>query len=249
MSPRSSMPMGNMSLPPFTRGVKWLLVIAVAVSIAVPLGGGAGQVFGAMVALRPEAVLHGYVWQLFTYTFLHRGPEGIIFAVLGLWLLGGSLESMWGTRRFVTFYLATSALAALATVLVALVWRSVAFQTYSGDAPVLNALAAAFAVSLPGATIFLIILPIQARLLLPITAGITLLSMIFAGSAAPFLPHAFGIGAGILLAGGVRSPRQLWLRVRVWWIDRRLRSRRLRVVRGGADVPGRGRSGSDKYLH
>jgi len=140
-------------------------------------------------------------------------------------------------------------LAALATVFVALVWRSVALQAYSGDAPVLNALAAAFAVSLPGATIFLIILPIQARLLLPITAGITLLSMIFAGSAAPFLPHAFGIGTGVLLAGGVRSPRQLWLRVRVWWIDRRLRSRRLRVVRGEDDQPGRGRSGSDKYLH
>jgi len=80
------MPMGNLSLPPFTRGVKWLLVIAVAVSIAVPLGGGAGQVFGALVALSPEAVLHGYVWQLFTYTFLHRSPESIIFAVLGLCL-------------------------------------------------------------------------------------------------------------------------------------------------------------------
>src|SRR5256885_17235509 len=86
-------------------------------------------------------------------------------------------------------------------------------------------------------------------MLLPITAGITLLSMIFAGSAAPFLPHAFGIGTGVLLAGGVRSPRQLWLRVRVWWIDRRLRSRRLRVVRGEDDQPGRGRSGSGQELH
>ena len=53
----------------------------------------------------------------------------------------------------------------------------------------------------------------------------------------------------MLLAGGVRSPKQLWLRVRVWWIDRRLRSRRLRVVRGEDDAQGRGRSGSDKYLH
>ena len=70
----------------------------------------------------------------------------------------------------------------------------------------MNALAAAFAVSLPGATIFLIILPIQARLLLPITAGITLLSMIFAGSAAPFLPHAFGIGTGVLSTAGAQAP-------------------------------------------
>src|SRR3989442_1865907 len=147
MSPRSSMPMGNFTLPPFTRGVKWLLVIAVAVSIAVPLGGGAGQVFGALVALRPDAVLHGYVWQLFTYTFLHRSPESIIFAVLGLWLLGGSLESMWGTRRFVTFYLATSSLAALATVLVALVWRALRPPSPPPGAPPASARAPALACS------------------------------------------------------------------------------------------------------
>ena len=41
----------------------------------------------------------------------------------------------------------------------------------------------------------------------------------------------------------------MWLRVRVWWIDKRLRSRKLRVVRGDDDLPSRGRSGSDKYLH
>lgn len=249
MSPRSSMPMGNFALPPFTRGVKWLLGTAVAVSILVPLGGDAGQTFGLWVALRPEDVLHGYVWQLFTYTFLHRSPESIIFAVIGLWLLGGSLEAMWGTRRFVTFYFATSGLAAAATSIVALAWPAVAQSWYFGDAPVLNALAAAFAVSLPSATIFLIVLPIQAKLLLPISAGITLLSMIFARSAAPFLPHAFGLGAGALFAGGVRTPRQVLLRLRVWWIDRRLRRSRLRVVRGEDDLPGRGRSGSDKYLH
>src|SRR2546428_6943483 len=159
MSPRSSMPMGNFTLPPFTRGVKWLLVIAVAVSIAVPLGGGAGQAFGALVALSPDAVLHGYVWQLFTYTFLHRSPESIIFAVLGLWLLGGSLESMWGTRRFVSFYLATSALAALATVLVALVWRGVALPSDPGGAPGFEPPASPLSRALPGATAFLIRLP------------------------------------------------------------------------------------------
>ena len=76
----------------------------------------------------------------------------------------------------------------------------------------------------------------------------TLLFMIFYGPV-PFLPQLFGLGMGALLAGGVRTPRQVLLRLRVWWIDRRLRSRRLRVVRGEEDLPGQGRSGSDKYLH
>jgi membrane associated rhomboid family serine protease len=238
--------MGNLALPPFTRGVKWILIASVVISILVAVGGRFGDQLSASLELNPAAVLHGRVWQLFTYTLLHKSADGIIFAVLGLWLMGGSLEAMWGTRRFVTFYFAASALAALATVIVALFWGNVADHIYFGNGPVLDALAAAFAVFLPSATIFLIILPIQARLLLPISAGITLLFMIY-GGIATYLPHAFALGAGVLLAGGVRTPRQMWLRVRVWWIDKRLRSRKLRVVRDD-DVP-RGRSGSDKYLH
>jgi membrane associated rhomboid family serine protease len=244
MPPRSSIPMGNLTLPPFTRGVKWILIVSVALSI---LGRFFPQV-GALVAFVPDQFWHGRIWQPLTYTLFCRGAEEIIFAVLGLWLIGGSLESMWGTRRFVTFYFASSVAAAIVTALVGLAWRAVADQHYYGNGPVLEALIAAFAVLLPAATIFLIVLPLQARLLLPISAGITVLMMIY-GGVPPYLPHAFGLGAGVLFAGGVRTPRQLWLRARVWWIDKRLRSRKLRVVRGEDETPGRGRSGSDKYLH
>jgi membrane associated rhomboid family serine protease len=247
MPPRSSIPMGNLTLPPFTRGVKWLLIASLGISIA----GRFLPDFAAAVAFTPADLwFRGWIWQPFTYTLLQTSVDGIIFAALGLWLLGGSLEAMWGTRRFVTFYFATSVAAALATAFVGLVFGAVANSSYAGTGPVLNALAAAFAVLLPTATIFLVILPIPARLLLPISAGITLLAMVFdRRGVPPYVPHVFALGAGVLFAGGVRTPRQLWLRVRVWWIDKRLRSRKLRVVHGDDDTPGRGRSGSDKYLH
>jgi hypothetical protein len=106
-------------------------------------------------------------------------------------------------------------------------------------------------VALPTAQIFLYFVPVEARLLLPISAAITLLYMIFRGWH-PYLPQLFGLGAGALLAGGrLRTPRQLLLRLRVFWIDRRLRSRNLRVVREDKDddLPRRGSRGSDKYLH
>ncbi len=239
--------MGNFALPPFTRGVKWLLIATVAVSIVVPISGTFGDNLARALAFIPAALRLGYVWQPFTYTFFNPDPLGIIFAGLGLWLMGGSLEAMWGTRRFVTFYFATSVLAALATAVLGIFFESVRHYPYFGNWVVLEALAAAFAVSLPSARIFLYFVPIEARLLLPISAGITLLFMIFRGPV-PYLPQLFGLGAGALLAGG-RTPRQLWLRVRVWWIDRRLRNRRLRVVHGEDDASRGGRSGSDKYLH
>jgi len=120
---------------------------------------------------------------------------------------------------------------------------------YFGNWSALEGLIAAFAVLMPNAQIFLYFVPVQARWMLPISAGITVLFMLMTGWV-PYLPQLFGLGAGVLFAGGV-APRRLLLRVRVWWIDRRLRRSRLRVVRGKDDEAGpfSGGRGSDKYLH
>ncbi len=193
------MPMGNFALPPFTRGVKWLLIATGVVSILRPLTGAFGDNLAVLLAFTPAAFTHGHLWQALTYTFLNPDPIGLIFAALGLWFLGASLEAMWGTRRFVTFYFATSVLAALATAVVGIFFGSVGRETYFGNFVVVEALAAAFAVTLPSARILLYIVPIEARLLLPISAGITLLYMIFNGPV-HYLPQLFGLGAGVVFA-------------------------------------------------
>ena len=94
--------------------------------------------------------------------------------------------------------------------------------------------------------IFLYILPVQAKWMLPISAGITVLFMLMTSWFA-YLPQLFGLGAGVLFAGGVPSGN-VFLRAKVWWIDRKLRRSRLRVIRGEDDVRS-GSRGSDKYLH
>jgi membrane associated rhomboid family serine protease len=251
--PRFAPSMGGFGLPPFTPAVKWLIVATVAVSILVPLSGREiGGAIETLLAFCPGALRQGRVWTLFTYTFLNPDPFMLILAGLSLWMMGGSLEAMWGTKKFLFFYFASSVIAALATAVVAIFSPIVANSYYAGNWTVLEALAAAFAVALPTARIFLYFFPVEARLLLPISGGITLLYMIFRGWP-PYLPQLFGLGAGALLAGGrLRTPRQLLLRLRVFWIDRRLRSRNLRVVREGKnddDAPRRGSRGSDKYLH
>src|SRR5262249_7246601 len=108
-------------------------------------------------------------------------------------------------------------------------------------------LIAAFAVLMPDAQIFLYIIPVQARWMLPISAGITVLFMLMVSWRA-YLPQLFGLGAGVLFAGG-GAPASPLLGMRVWWIDRRLRRSKLRVVRGQDEGPFSGGRGSDKYLH
>jgi membrane associated rhomboid family serine protease len=58
--------------------------------------------------------LHNYqsdsfgIWQLITYQFLHAMPPMIfhlLFNMLALWMFGSVLETLWGAKRFILFYL------------------------------------------------------------------------------------------------------------------------------------------------
>src|SRR6267143_5058837 len=162
MSPRGR-PAMSFGVPPLTRGVKWLGGVTLAVSILVAvLRDQSGAALAQFVVFSPKALWHGAVWKIFTYTFLNPDPVGLLFALLGLWLLGASLEQMWGTRRFVTFYFATAALGAVATSLVGLVARETVWVwRYTGNWPALEGLIAAFAVLMPNAQIFLYFFPVQ----------------------------------------------------------------------------------------
>ena len=88
-------------------GVKWLIIINVAVFLIQSIAGPAAeeQLLGAL-ALSPSHVFSkGYLWQLLTYAFLHGGTMHILFNMLMLYWFGRNIENVWGTKRFVLFYL------------------------------------------------------------------------------------------------------------------------------------------------
>lgn len=45
------------------------------------------------------------VVQLFTYMFLHAGFTHILFNMFGLWMFGRVMESVWGPKKFLFYYL------------------------------------------------------------------------------------------------------------------------------------------------
>jgi len=58
--------------------------------------------------LSPYQVTHGFmIWQFVTYMFLHGGVFHILINMLMLYMFGNELERLWGTRRFVQYYLIT----------------------------------------------------------------------------------------------------------------------------------------------
>jgi len=44
-------------------------------------------------------------WQLFTHMFMHASIGHIFFNMYGLYLFGSALESYWGPKRFLTYYI------------------------------------------------------------------------------------------------------------------------------------------------
>jgi len=119
------MPRGRtltLSLPPFTRAVKWIMLgnagVFLLTTLLSVLSPGVFAVVSYSFSLVPNLVLHGWIWQVVTYSFLHAGFWHILLNMLWLWWFGAQLEMEWGSRRFVEFYLFCVIGAALTTIAV-----------------------------------------------------------------------------------------------------------------------------------
>jgi membrane associated rhomboid family serine protease len=111
----------SFGFPPFTPAVKKLVYINLGVFfLLLVLGATAPDIarsFETILGLLPQAVLHGFIWQLVTYSFIHAGILHILFNMLALWMFGSTLEQDWGSRRFLEFYFFCVVGAALTTIL------------------------------------------------------------------------------------------------------------------------------------
>ena len=117
-------PATTFGFPPFTRAVKTLIIANVAVYLVMMLTRltvpGVAAVAQFYLYLRPAAVLHGQIWQLVTYAFMHdpHSVMHILFNMLGLWMFGSQFEMDFGKQRFYEFYFWCVVGAALTTIVV-----------------------------------------------------------------------------------------------------------------------------------
>jgi membrane associated rhomboid family serine protease len=97
-------PRGFQVLPPVIKnlliinGLFWLAQITVGKEI-VPMEDLFALHYFKSVFYKP--------WQFITYMFLHDPSSffHILFNMFALWMFGSTLENLWGSKRFLTFYL------------------------------------------------------------------------------------------------------------------------------------------------
>lgn len=111
----------TLSLPPFTRGVLWLLGINTGIFLLrflLELFGLPARAFATVyLALIPvQVIAHGWIWQLITYSFIHFEFMHWFGNMLGLWMFGSAFEQAWGRKRFLELYFFGVVGAALTTI-------------------------------------------------------------------------------------------------------------------------------------
>lgn|SRR6187402_2782134 len=111
-----------MTLPPFGGAVRRIVLAYVVAFFGLALLHFAlpqrGSLIEGALSLIPMAVVHGWVWQLVTYTFVGGGILNTAFALLTLWFTGSSLEGMRGPQWVAElFYVSVIGGGVVATIL------------------------------------------------------------------------------------------------------------------------------------
>ncbi|MCS6850969.1 MAG: rhomboid family intramembrane serine protease [Gemmataceae bacterium] len=102
---------------------KWLIGLNIAAFLLQMMTVRRGDWFTEALALDTGRLLHGEVWRLLTYAFLHDTGTWthIVFNMLFLWWFGSDVEDVYGFREFLAIYLTSAVLGGVAYAAVDLV--------------------------------------------------------------------------------------------------------------------------------
>ena len=220
-----------------TPAVKLLLIVNVAVFFLQQfLPDQILILFGLVPALVWQNL---YLWQLFTYQFLHGGLLHILFNMLALWMFGCALERRWGSEFFLKYYFVSVVGGAILNTLLV---PAQSVPSIGASAGVYGLLLAYGLIYPDQIVYFYFLFPIKMKYFVWIIGGIAFYSSLTTGQGGiAHLAHLGGMLFGYLyLRGG--NP---WDRFKLYLDQRRL----ARLKRRFHLVPGRKDDDSKPTLH
>jgi membrane associated rhomboid family serine protease len=181
----------NFDMPPATQA---LIIANVGVYLLQLL---TGSLLIFWFALWPigEGVPFG-PWQLITYSFLHGGLLHLFFNMYALFLFGGEIERLFGSRWYLTYYAVCVVTAALSQLAVAAFTNAPPYPTIGASGGVFGVLLA-FGMYFPRRTLMLIFPPIPMPAWLFVTLYGVLELYLGVTGAAPGVAHFAHLGGMI----------------------------------------------------
>jgi membrane associated rhomboid family serine protease len=150
--------------------------------------------------LSPAGLAHGYVWQLFTFQFMHADLLHIALNMLGLFFLGRAVEDLIGTRRFLQAYFLSGTLGGIFQVLLGFIVGGPFLLPVVGASAGVFGITGVFGTLQPEATILFNFIPMRAKYLVlfsAIIAGFYVLVPSPSSWGVAHAAHFAGIAVGI----------------------------------------------------
>ncbi len=161
-------------------------------------------------------------YQIITYMFMHGNFEHLFFNMFALWMFGSTLENIWGSKRFLLFYMVCGIGAGLCQEGVQYIQYATSLAQYDsvnlgggsvvpmsaylnmmttvGASGAIYGLLLAFGMMFPNAMIYLyFFVPIKAKWFVIGYAVIELLSGFFGGGNVAHFAHLGGMLFGLVL--------------------------------------------------
>ncbi len=100
-------------------------------------------------------------WQIVSYGFLHGNLNHVFFNMFALWMFGMPIERVWGSRRFILYYM----VCIIGAAIVQLIVQQLSGEGYPtiGASGAVFGLLLAYGVMFPNSRIFLMFLPIPIK--------------------------------------------------------------------------------------
>ena len=199
-------------------GVKFLLITNIIVFVLMELFGEKTFLFRSF-GLVPILVWQKYyLWQLFTYIFIHGDWLHILLNLFMLWVCGQDLETQWGGKYFFLFYFICGFGAGLITVF---------FDIYSitpivGASGAIYGLLVAYGFTYPNRILLLYgLFPIKAKY---IVLGLGLIAFFASISAnqsnVSHITHLSGMAIGLVFI----FIKINWNLIQMWYLKLRLKN-------------------------
>jgi membrane associated rhomboid family serine protease len=209
----------------FPTGVKWLLLTNTAVFLLTSILPSAPV--RTLFALTWAGVVHNfYIWQPFTYLFIHGGIWHLLFNMFTLWMFGVQLEQDWGTRQFLKYYFICGVGAGICILLVNAVVGDYTIPTIGASGAIMGLLVG-FGVSYPNQRVLMdFLFPIKAKYLVMIYVVVDLWASLGPNSTVSTAAHLGGALVGYVYWKSGRSWRWPdWQSAYREWKNRRARKK------------------------
>lgn len=182
------------------------------------------RAFSEFGALSIGGLERGFLWQFFTFQFMHDGLIHLVLNSLALYFFGRPIEDALGKNSFLKLYFLSGVAGGVVHVLLAVLFPRFGGPMVGASAGICG-LVAAFSLLYPASTILIgFVLPLRAQYFLPIMVGLSVVLLFLGGDTK--VAHGAHLGG---LMFGVAYFR--WFRGSSWFADFFQRLRRGRQSR------------------